>query len=65
ALSSGSACSSGKPSHVLTALGLSPSLCRASLRFGLGRFTTPAEIEQVAATIQQTLTSLPRIPSNP
>ncbi|MBV5260552.1 aminotransferase class V-fold PLP-dependent enzyme [Synechococcus moorigangaii CMS01] len=62
ALSSGSACSAGKPSHVLTALGRSPMLCRASLRFGLGRFTTAIEIDQVARTLQQTLTSLRKIP---
>ncbi|NJL83235.1 MAG: aminotransferase class V-fold PLP-dependent enzyme [Chloroflexaceae bacterium] len=50
ALSAGSACSSGKtaPSHVLKALGRPDSLAYASLRFGLGRFTTPAEIDQAA-----------------
>jgi cysteine desulfurase len=47
AVSSGSACSSvdPKPSHVLTAIGLSESQARRSLRFGLGRFTTPDEID--------------------
>ncbi|MDX2216290.1 MAG: IscS subfamily cysteine desulfurase [Oculatellaceae cyanobacterium bins.114] len=49
AVSSGSACSSAKaePSHVLTALGRSPELAYASLRFGIGRFNTLEEIEQV------------------
>lgn len=46
AVSSGSACSSGsaEPSHVLTAIGRSPDLARASLRIGLGRFTSAEEI---------------------
>lgn len=58
ALSSGSACSTAStaPSHVLTALGRAEALAYASLRFGLGRFTTANDIDQVAtgaiATIQ-------------
>jgi cysteine desulfurase len=48
AISSGAACSSvdPRPSHVLTAIGLSESRARRSLRFGLGRQTTANEIEQ-------------------
>jgi cysteine desulfurase len=47
AISSGAACSSvdPRPSHVLTAIGLSESRARRSLRFGLGRGTTPQQIE--------------------
>jgi cysteine desulfurase len=47
AVSTGAACSSGtvEPSHVLTAIGLSSDDARASLRFSLGRHTTPVEIE--------------------
>ena len=47
AVSSGSACSSAnpEPSHVLRAMGLTEDLARASLRFGLGRFTTAEEID--------------------
>lgn len=59
ALSSGSACTSGSPhpSHVLKALGHSDELARASLRFGLGRGTTEADIdlaiEKVVAMVQK------------
>ncbi len=60
ALSSGSACSSTstKPSHVLKALGHSDSLARASLRFGIGRFNTQEEIEEVADFTIKTINSL-------
>jgi cysteine desulfurase len=53
AVSSGSACSSESPraSHVLLALGLSDDEARASLRFGLSRFTTAAEVDEAAARI--------------
>jgi cysteine desulfurase len=51
ALSSGSACTSQslKPSHVLQAIGCSPDL--ASLRFGLGRRTTMADIEKTIEVV--------------
>jgi cysteine desulfurase len=60
ALSAGSACSvaTANPSHVLTALGRSPDLARASLRFGLGRFTTATEIETAIALITRTVKHL-------
>ena len=47
AVSSGSACTSADPeqSHVLRAMGVSESRSKASLRFGLGRFTTTEEID--------------------
>jgi len=53
AVSSGSACSSEhpRPSHVLLALGLDEDQARASLRFGLSRFTTPEEIDAAAERI--------------
>ena len=47
ACSTGAACSSGavEPSHVLTAIGLPADEARASLRFSLGRHTTPEQID--------------------
>jgi cysteine desulfurase len=52
-LSTGSACSSAEvePSHVLTALGLAGSRARATLRIGIGRFTSPAEVDLAAAAL--------------
>jgi cysteine desulfurase len=60
ALSSGSACSSmgTTPSHVLLALGHEDSLAYASLRFGLGRFTTTQDIKQVSESTMNTIKSL-------
>ncbi len=59
ALSSGSACSSDtlKTSHVLKAIGVSDSLAKATLRIGIGRFTTEEEIDfcidYICSTVNQ------------
>jgi cysteine desulfurase len=53
AVSSGSACTTGtpEPSHVLSALGLSPERLRSAIRFGLGRFTTGEEVRFVTERV--------------
>ncbi len=54
AVSSGSACSSAslEPSYVLRALGVPDELAYASVRFGLGRGTTEAEIDVVVDAVE-------------
>lgn len=60
AVSSGSACTSKNtaPSHVLTALGHPEKLAYASVRFGIGRFNTETEIDQVGQQAIATIESL-------
>jgi cysteine desulfurase len=60
AASSGSACSTGAvdPSHVLTAIGLSPSEARGHLRLTLGRSSTDADVDAVLAALPDVLASL-------
>lgn len=65
AVSSGSACTSAnpEPSHVLRALGLGDDAVRASLRFGLSRFTTREEIDFAMESISATVIELRRLSS--
>lgn len=60
AVSSGSACSSQStaPSHVITALGRSKKLANASIRFGMGRFTTEEDMDCAIAHTITTIQSL-------
>ena len=67
AVSTGSACSSGtlEPSHVLKAMGLPVHRTQNSIRFSLGKDTTPADIERVLAVLPgvvDKLRSLTRTP---
>jgi cysteine desulfurase len=54
AFSAGSACASGsgRPSHVLAALGLSEREARSSVRLGFGRYTSEAELSEALTLIQ-------------
>ncbi|KAF8323082.1 cysteine desulfurase NFS1 [Clavulina sp. PMI_390] len=60
ALSSGSACTSAslEPSYVLRALGAAEDMAHSSLRFGIGRFTTEAEVDYVVGEIVQVVNRL-------
>lgn len=52
-VSGGSACQSGatEPSHVLTAMGLSPARARASIRFSLSKLTTEEEVDHALTLV--------------
>ncbi len=58
--SSGSACTTGslEPSHVLTAMGLSPSLARGSIRLSLGIYNTEAEVDFLLEQLPSIITKL-------
>ncbi|MGB8243892.1 MAG: aminotransferase class V-fold PLP-dependent enzyme, partial [Pseudolabrys sp.] len=60
AVSSGSACSSGKvqTSHVLAAMGVEPALARGAVRVSLGWTTTEAEIDALVTAWNKVVSSL-------
>jgi cysteine desulfurase len=55
AVSTGAACSSGaiEPSHVLTAMGLTPDQARASIRFSLGKHNTEEDVDLAISAIPE------------
>jgi cysteine desulfurase len=62
-VSGGSACQSGatEPSHVLTAMGLSPARARASIRFSLSKLTTEEEVDRALELIPAAVARLREI----
>ncbi|MEB3260784.1 MAG: cysteine desulfurase family protein [Cyanobacteriota bacterium] len=60
AVSSGSACAAGSPSHVLAALGRDRREAAATIRFGLGRDTGPEEVDAAVAAVAEALSTLRR-----
>ena len=66
-VSGGSACQSGatEPSHVLTAMGLSPARARASVRFSLSRLNTVAEVDYALEIIPAAVARLRALSPTP
>lgn len=60
AVSSGSACTSSslEPSYVLRAIGVGEELAHTSIRFGIGRFTTEAEIDEAIRIVTGSIAKL-------
>jgi cysteine desulfurase len=58
AVSSGAACTQAEPSHVLMALGLKTDAALASLRFGIGRWTTAEEIDYAVQKVSDVVSRL-------
>jgi cysteine desulfurase len=60
AVSTGAACSSGaiEPSHVLTAMGLTPEQARSSIRFSLGKHNTEADVDFAVSVIPEVVERL-------
>ena len=60
AVSSGSACTSAsvEPSYVLRAMGVRDELAHASIRFGIGRFNTLAEVDYVSEEVARVVRRL-------
>ena len=61
AVSSGAACTQAEPSHVLLALGQSKDRALASLRFGIGRGTTAAEVDYAAEKVADVVLRLRKL----
>ncbi len=59
-VSTGAACSSGaiEPSHVLTAMGLTPDQARASIRFSLGKQNTAEDVDFVIQRVPEVVAKL-------
>ena len=60
AVSSGSACTSSslEPSYVLRALGRNDELAHSSIRFTIGRYTTPEEVDYIVSRVREKVSKL-------
>jgi len=60
AASAGATCTSTsiKPSHVLTAIGLTPEFAKNTVRFGLGRENTESEVKKAAEVVIEAVNAL-------
>jgi len=58
--SAGAACASGavEPSHVLSAMGLTPAECRGAVRFTLGPTTGPGDLDRALVAVDEAVTKL-------
>lgn len=67
ALSAGSACTSDahEPSYVLQAIGVEPYLAHSAIRFGLGRYTTEAQIDTVIDAVVEKVERLRALAPTP
>jgi cysteine desulfurase len=65
AVSTGAACTAAKiePSYVLKAMGLTDEQANSTLRFGIGRFNTEAEIDYAAERVIETVKKLRELSS--
>ena len=63
--SSGSACTTGSmaPSHVLTAMGLSPARAKSSVRFSLGIYNTAEEVDYLLGKLPPIIARLRQAPA--
>ena len=62
AASTGAACSTAhdRPSHVLTAMGLTEAEARSTVRFSLGRGTTAADVDEAAGRLAEAVHTVRR-----
>ena len=60
-MSSGSACSKGKPSYVLTSMGLDKKLADSAIRVSFSKYNSKADIDRFVEAVNEGINSLVRI----